>query len=272
MAATAFSTTSTAALPTTTPSAKLATARAAPGVLMPKPTATGSLPPVRALIARHLRARLLHVGQVRAGDAGQRHVVDEPARDARRDVDARRRRGRRQQRDEVEPAAWPAPSSARRPRRPGSRRTARRRRPPRRRLGERLVTHHDDRVRVAEQDDADVRVRLRAARATAPAPCVMPPPLASARCIAAWITLPSADGSLQGTPISMMSAPASAAAMHQPPAGLVVGILRGQVDDQRGALLRLRAREALVPRRLLTASRRGARRWSPCPCRPGPRR
>ena len=47
----AFSTTSTAALPTTTPSAKLATARAAPGVLMPKPTATGSLPPVRARIA-----------------------------------------------------------------------------------------------------------------------------------------------------------------------------------------------------------------------------
>jgi hypothetical protein len=51
LAATAFSTTSTAALPTTTPSAKLATARAAPGVRMPKPTATGSLPPVRARIA-----------------------------------------------------------------------------------------------------------------------------------------------------------------------------------------------------------------------------
>jgi hypothetical protein len=40
----------------------------------------------------------------------------------------------------------------------------------------------------------------------------MPPPLASARWMAAWIALPSADGSLQGTPISTMSAPASAAA------------------------------------------------------------
>src|SRR5207244_4230636 len=32
----------------------------------------------------------------------------------------------------------------------------------------------------------------------------------------------------------------------QPFAGLVVGVLRGQVDDQRGALARLRAREAVT--------------------------
>src|SRR5664279_5174838 len=47
---------------------------------------------------------------------------------------------------------------------------------------------------------------------TAASTCVMPTPRARARSLAFWITGPSAMGSLNGTPSSMMSAPAAAIA------------------------------------------------------------
>ena len=125
---------STSAEPTTTPSAPAAIARACSAVRTPKPTATGSV--VWRLMRATALGDLAGIGRRRAGDAGDRDVVDE-ARGVREHgrqalVVGRRRR----EADEVEPGlAAPAGRAPRPPRAAGRRRSGRRRRPPSRRRG-----------------------------------------------------------------------------------------------------------------------------------------
>ena len=100
MSPTAFSMIRTAALPTTTPSAKAAMARASAALVTPKPTTMGCRSLVTVADLGHVAARPFQVGQLHAGGAGHRHVVDEPL--GRLACQRRPRHGRcgRQQRDE----------------------------------------------------------------------------------------------------------------------------------------------------------------------------
>jgi hypothetical protein len=79
-------------------------------------------------------------------------------------------------------------------------------------LDEALHAVAQHRVQVAEQHDGHVAV-LRGTRAAPPASTVSSvTPCSSAAWDDRWIVGPSATGSLNGTPSSMMSAPASASA------------------------------------------------------------
>ena len=77
------------------------------------------------------------------------------------------------------------------------------------------------------------RCRWREMRAPSPAPASRPMPRASARSLAFWITGPSAIGSLNGTPSSMMSAPAAAIARMIGDRAVGVRIAGRDVGDQR---------------------------------------
>ena len=114
-----------------------------------------------------------------------------------------------------------------------SRRRARRRRRLAARVGERVAAHRLDRIGVAHQHDRRRRVsRVRNSRdefehiAQAHA-------VPSARSDARWITGPSAIGSENGTPSSMMSAPASTSACISGTVTRQRGIARGDERDQR---------------------------------------
>src|SRR5580704_7646797 len=77
-------------------------------------------------------------------------------------------------------------------------------------FGKFLKTHLQNGIEIAEQDrGASVRVRRWLTSSSTPARVVPP---RNARSLARWMTGPSATGSLNGTPSSIMSAPASAAA------------------------------------------------------------
>ncbi len=93
---------STSALPTTTPSACSANARACAGVEMPNPTATGSGVAARTWAID--AARPIRQGCGRAGDAETGDEIDEALRAAHRRGQALRPGGGRDQPDEVERA------------------------------------------------------------------------------------------------------------------------------------------------------------------------
>ena len=76
----------------------------------------------------------------------------------------------------------------------------------------------------------------------------MPMPRDSARSEAFWITGPSAIGSENGTPSSMMSAPPAHQAVHDVRRGIGIGVADGDIGNQRLAAARQqciqRARDA----------------------------
>ena len=256
---------STSAVPTTTPSAIAANRAASAGVRMPKPTATGA---AAAVADRGEPRRIDGRGGARAGHAGQRDVVDErrvrarrAARCARasrsaRPAGSRRRRARRAAsassasssigRSTVSTASTPAARGAR----------GERARRPSRRSGCSSRT-----ARSAS------RCRGGAARRPRRARRARLPPAASARSIARWIDGPSADGSENGTPSSITSAPARHAASTTVDRRLPDPDRRTSGTRRARRAARRRARRTLraAGSRLLL---RAARSW-PCPCRRG---
>ena len=146
-----------------------------------------------------------------AGDAPQRDVVEVAAADprhlARCASPSRSARAGRSDRCRL---SSPARRTARTPRADSRPRSRRRRRPlwPRQR---RTVSHAHrfDRVGVAHEHDRRLVVGSCGNSATMPSTSDRPTPCFSARSPARWITGPSAIGSENGTPSSMMSAPAS---------------------------------------------------------------
>ncbi len=121
--------------------------------------------------------------------------------------------------------------------------------------------------------------------------CAMPMPRASARSDAFWITGPSAIGSENGTPSSMMSAPPSASAGHDLGGDVGERVAGGDVRDQRLAAVACASASKVAAMRLICAPRtvawpfdapgrgtragsrsrrRTGRRRCRCPCRRGP--
>ena len=187
-----------------------------------------------------------------AGHALQRHVVHVAAGQAADLLHARVGRGRRQQEDQVQ-AVRPA-GRRRRPRIPraGSPPPARRRRRPRPPARRRRPRRGAGRSappgwHSPSAPPACSRRRARKLRTTS-STCARPMPRASARSEAFWITGPSAIGSENGTPSSMMSAPPSHQAVHDVRRGVGKGVAGGDVGDQRLAAARQqciqRARDA----------------------------
>ena len=148
----------------------------------------------------------------RAGDALETDVVQiAGCATARRGLDARVARRRREQVDRARPTPSARPRSRPIPR-AGSRPPARRRRRPRAgRSAKRVdaagrIGHQLERIRIAHQHDRRVRRRRaetpRRSERLGEADAVADRPLG-----ARWITGPSADGSENGTPSSITSAP-----------------------------------------------------------------
>ena len=149
------------------------------------------------------------VEMARAGDALQRDVIDVAAREPRdalrcapRASSARSGRSARCRARAAAPRTRPLPraDSRRRctPSTPASRA----------RSANARDAHRLDRIRVAHQHDRRRRVAPAKLRDDDRARRASPTPCASARSDARWITGPSAIGSENGTPSSMMSAPA----------------------------------------------------------------
>ena len=234
----------------------------------PKPTATGSL--VWRLMRVTARADLAVIGRGRAGDAGDRDVIDE----ARRVGEHRRQAlvvgGRRRQADEVEAGLQaPAGKARRLPRAADRPRSGRRRRPPSHRRG--ICRRRRCRSDCSSPSARSAsRRRLAGMSRTSASVFFMVCPALSARTPAAWIAGPSAIGSVNGMPSSITSAPAFGNAFADSERGVVIGIARHGESDQRGAAFALERGEALLDARahsLLAFKKR--RPPNPDPCRRG---
>ena len=193
----------TSRLPTITPSAISPTAATCSGVPTPNPTATGTSAAARTRSTTSPSSG--GSAGAFAGDARDRHDVDEPARGLRDPPHVVGRSGRRDQRDQRD---------ARRRRRPRATRAAS--------AAGMSGTISPETPRSASWSDRRARSRARAAgsRNTSAPPGRRPAsgaatssrtrssvaPPSSARCPAAWIAGPSASGSENGTPSSTRSA------------------------------------------------------------------